>query len=638
MAVTQLLVKPSHPPDQRRDVRWLRRALRPGVMLPLVALGLLAGCGKKGPPLAPLQRVPARIEDLTLTRSNNEILARFTLPMLNQDGTQPANLAAVELYALSGKPEDPFGKPLSALDFFRYASLVGRIEVEPAPEPDNTPPPPTTNPDGTPAPPPPPKPEPPPDPRPAQGETVTLHETLTAALMKPFVHPRRVTTPATGTTPSGTTPATTTPTTATTPATPPTTGIAAAAAAAAGQQAAATAAEVPPGTPLWWPLESEQFSRVYVAVGLNRRGQRGGPSGRISVPLVDPPEPPGAAKLTYDASSIKVEWPAAPGARLPIQPPNSATPPPPPGAPAATAAAAAPATAAPAAATPGAAPPPGTPPATPPAGTPPATPPAAGTAPPAAPGAATPGAPGQPPATDPAAPAVPLPPLPSKSIVTGSTLTTYNVYDAKALATFEAAAAKRASMPAPVPAATAPSTSATRQSAAAAAAAATVAPGDAIASPPPLNGAAIEDLDYVDNRLSFGEERCYVIRAVQTFGSAKLESPSSTVTCVTPADTFPPAAPKNLVAVGSEGGVSLIWEANSEADLDGYLVLRGQIGADGSAPATLAPITAEPLHDTTYRDSATTANTRYVYAVVAVDRTTPRNVSAESNRVEETAR
>ena len=79
------------------------------------------------------------------------------------------------------------------------------------------------------------------------------------------------------------------------------------------------------------------------------------------------------------------------------------------------------------------------------------------------------------------------------------------------------------------------------------------------------------------------------MRAVQVFGAARLESPSSPPVCITPADTFAPAAPKNLVAVGSEGGVSLIWEANTEADLDGYIVLRGAVGAGGAAPAKLAP-------------------------------------------------
>ena len=109
--------------------------------------------------------------------------------------------------------------------------------------------------------------------------------------------------------------------------------------------------------------------------------------------------------------------------------------------------------------------------------------------------------------------------------------------------------------------------------------------------------------------------------------------PASPVTCVTPKDTFPPAAPKSLAAVAGPGAISLIWDANEEADLAGYVVLRGE--APG---AELRAITSEPIRETTYRDTTVQPGVRYVYAVVAVDRATPQNVSAQSNRVEETAR
>ena len=550
-----------------------------------------------------------------MTRSNNEVQARFTLPVANQDGTQPANLSAVELYALSGKPEDPFGNPLSAPDFFRYATLITRVDVEPPPETEDEPPP-TLNPDGTPAPPPPPKPAPPPDPRPAQGEAITLREAITPELMTPWVHPRRRAT-----------------------------------------KEEEAPVEASPGQPMWWPKEAEQFARVYVAVGLNKKGQRGGPSGRISVPLIDPPSAPAAPKLTYDATAITITWPAAPGARLPIQGGVD------PAAVAAEAAAASAAAVTPADELQGAekpAPPPppsarlamSTPPAAlpppvgqpaegqpadltqlpkPPAteplpnprapdanqpgGTPAAGQPAAGAA---APGAAAPGTPG--------APAAPLAILTSRPVVPMTGLTTYNVYDAKEMADFEAKLAKLNTPIAKAAAAVSAGRVALGQSA--------MPPAEVVVSPAPLNPSAIDDQDYVDRRVAFGQERCYVVRAVQVFGAARLESPSSPAVCITPADTFAPAAPKNLVAVGSEGGVSLIWEANTEADLDGYIVLRGP--ADGAGK--VAPITSEPVRDTTYRDTTAKPNVRYVYAIVAVDKSTPRNTSPESNRVEESAR
>jgi fibronectin type 3 domain-containing protein len=109
--------------------------------------------------------------------------------------------------------------------------------------------------------------------------------------------------------------------------------------------------------------------------------------------------------------------------------------------------------------------------------------------------------------------------------------------------------------------------------------------------------------------------------------------PASPKGCVTAKDTFPPAAPKNLEAIAAVGAINLIWDANTEADVAGYLVLRGE-----ATGATLQALTATPVPGSTYNDTTVTAGARYVYAVVAVDKATPQNVSAQSNRVEETAR
>ena len=105
-------------------------------------------------------------------------------------------------------------------------------------------------------------------------------------------------------------------------------------------------------------------------------------------------------------------------------------------------------------------------------------------------------------------------------------------------------------------------------------------------------------------------------------------------TCITPVDVFPPAAPVGVASVPSEGGISLIWEPNSELDLDGYLILRREAG-----DATLRQLTPTPLAEARYRDTSVEPGKRYIYSVVAVDTQVPLpNISAESERVEETAR
>jgi hypothetical protein len=151
--------------------------------------------------------------------------------------------------------------------------------------------------------------------------------------------------------------------------------------------------------------------------------------------------------------------------------------------------------------------------------------------------------------------------------------------------------------------------------------------------PAPLNAMPLELTAFADP-VELDRPRCYIVRAVRGLGAAGVEGEPSLPTCMTPTDVFPPGAPARLVAIGDQGGISLVWEPNSEPDLAGYLVLRGE-----ATDATLQSLTSTPVVEPRFRDTRVTAGTRYVYVVVAVDGHLPvSNVSAESNRVEETAR
>jgi predicted small lipoprotein YifL len=133
--------------------------------------------------------------------------------------------------------------------------------------------------------------------------------------------------------------------------------------------------------------------------------------------------------------------------------------------------------------------------------------------------------------------------------------------------------------------------------------------------------------------VEFGVEECFVVRTVETVAGVAIESEASPgPACTTPRDVFPPAAPAGLNVVSSAGVVALIWDQNTEQDLAGYLVLRAEAPGE-----TLRPITPAPITDAAYRDTAVTPGVRYVYAIVAVDRSTPANISAQSARVEVTA-
>ena len=140
----------------------------------------------------------------------------------------------------------------------------------------------------------------------------------------------------------------------------------------------------------------------------------------------------------------------------------------------------------------------------------------------------------------------------------------------------------------------------------------------------------IAEARFSDTRIEWGAERCYVVRAVETVDNLTLESDAAPPACKKFVDTFPPAAPKGLTAVPTEGAVNLIWQPNGEKDLNGYLVLRA-VGPGEN----LSPVTSSPIREVTFKD-AVQPGVRYVYAVVAVDKA--GNTSAPSNAVEETAR
>jgi len=144
-----------------------------------------------------------------------------------------------------------------------------------------------------------------------------------------------------------------------------------------------------------------------------------------------------------------------------------------------------------------------------------------------------------------------------------------------------------------------------------------------------LTPSPVAAAEFSDSRLTWGATRCYVVRTVQVVEAVSVESEASLPGCTKLVDTFAPAAPMGLNAVASAGEINLIWDPNSEADLEGYIVLRGPTAE------MLSRITPMPIRDTTFHDTVP-AGTRYVYAVQALDKA--GNVSPMSARIEETAR
>ena len=107
------------------------RGRRSALLLILAAAPCIA-CGVKGPPQPPLVRVPVAPADLTAERRGGRVDLRFVVPAENTDGSRPANIAGVEVYALTG-PTDVSDQVL-----LRRGTRIASVQVKAPRDPDET--------------------------------------------------------------------------------------------------------------------------------------------------------------------------------------------------------------------------------------------------------------------------------------------------------------------------------------------------------------------------------------------------------------------------------------------------------------------------------------------------------------------
>jgi hypothetical protein len=126
---------------------------------------------------------------------------------------------------------------------------------------------------------------------------------------------------------------------------------------------------------------------------------------------------------------------------------------------------------------------------------------------------------------------------------------------------------------------------------------------------------------YEDASFDFDRNYAYVVRSVISEAGAPLESADSNPVILTAKDTFPPAAPQDLVAAvlpGTSPGSSVVdlsWSINLETDLAGYRVYRN--ASDDGQGQLLTP---DLVRTPSYRDTTVASGHRFWYTVTAVDR------------------
>ena len=146
---------------------------------------------------------------------------------------------------------------------------------------------------------------------------------------------------------------------------------------------------------------------------------------------------------------------------------------------------------------------------------------------------------------------------------------------------------------------------------------------------PPLNGKPFAGTGYVDPSPPYGQKLVYTVRGTVP-DKPKIEGPPSAEAGVDYGDVYPPPAPAHLDALSETALVRLVWDPVAAEDLAGYAIFRSEAGGPEKR------LNAELAVDSFANDTTVQAGHRYTYTVRAVDKA--GNMSAPSNRVEETAR
>jgi len=115
---------------QRRKVRLnlMILSLRLCAFAGVLCLVFGAACGKRRPPLPPVERVIQRTESLSGAQQGNEVILSWPAPSRNAPNSSVQSIRRIDVYRLAEKPGAPFA--LTEDEFSARATLVGSVTYE----------------------------------------------------------------------------------------------------------------------------------------------------------------------------------------------------------------------------------------------------------------------------------------------------------------------------------------------------------------------------------------------------------------------------------------------------------------------------------------------------------------------------
>lgn len=118
------------PPLAHSKISTLRIGKEPSLLV-LVLLGatlFFGACGKRRPPLPPVERVQQRTEQLSGAQQGNEVILSWPAPSRNAPDSSVQSIRRIDIYRLAEKPNAP--RALTEDDFAARATLVGSVTYD----------------------------------------------------------------------------------------------------------------------------------------------------------------------------------------------------------------------------------------------------------------------------------------------------------------------------------------------------------------------------------------------------------------------------------------------------------------------------------------------------------------------------
>jgi len=113
-------------PSPARKASCRRRLLTLVLLLP--AIVFIVNCGKRRPPLPPIERVQQRTELLSGVQQGNQVILSWPAPRRNAPDESVQSIRRIDVYRLAEKPRAPLG--LTEEEFATRSTLIGSVTYD----------------------------------------------------------------------------------------------------------------------------------------------------------------------------------------------------------------------------------------------------------------------------------------------------------------------------------------------------------------------------------------------------------------------------------------------------------------------------------------------------------------------------